>query len=231
MTTRRAAVLATVARAVPDPARVGHPVRVGVDGPDGSGKTWFADELAVALRDLGREVVRVSVDGFHRPRAARYARGAGSPEGFYRDSYDYERFRVDVLDPFAHDGDRVYRDAAHDVTTDRPLDVPPRTAGEHAVLVVDGIFLHRDELAAAWDLSVYLDVPVAVTCRRMAVRDGSPPDPSDARNVRYVRGQELYRAQCDPAARASFVVDNADLASPAIRSGGTPARGHPRPTG
>lgn len=222
MTPTRRAVLTAVADALPDPRRRGRPVRVAVDGVDGSGKTWFADELAEVLRERGHEVVRVSVDGFHRPRAERYARGAGSPEGFYRDSYDYARLRTDVLDPFGPGGDRVYRGAAHDVATDAHLDVAPRRAGEHAVLVVDGIFLHRDELREHWDRSVYLAVPFAVSAARMAVRDGADADPEHPRNLRYVEGQRMYHRECDPAQRADVVVDNSDLDAPVVVRG--PAR-------
>ncbi len=218
MTTARRAILAAVARQIPDPVRAGRPVRVGVDGVDGSGKTWFADELAEVIRGCGREVVRVSVDDFHRPRAERYAKGATSPEGFYRDSYDYDRFRSDVLDPFGPDGDRVYRHAAHDVATDAYLDVEARQAGPEVVLLVDGIFLHRDELREHWDCSVYLDVPFEVSVPRMAVRDGGSPDPADERNTRYVEGQRIYHRECEPAARATVVVDNSDVAAPTIVS-------------
>jgi len=210
MTTTREAVLAAVADLVL--GLPGRPVRVGVDGLDGAGKTWFADELAAVLRDLGREVVRVSVDDFHRPRAQRYARGSSSPEGFYLDSYEYDRFRADVLDPFGPGGDRVYRSAAHDVATDAVLDVEPRIAGLDAILLVDGIFLHREELRDHWDLSVYLDVPRSVTAARMALRDGGAPDV----DARYVEGQRIYHRACDPAGRASVVVDNSDLARPVI---------------
>ncbi|WP_202409273.1 hypothetical protein [Deinococcus xianganensis] len=71
--------------------------RVAVDGVDGAGKTALADELAGRVRALGRPVVRVSIDGFHQPRAARYARGRTSPEGFYRDSYDLAALAREVL--------------------------------------------------------------------------------------------------------------------------------------
>jgi uridine kinase len=42
----------------------------------------------------------------------------------------------------------------------------------------------------------------------MAVRDGSPSDPDDPRNRRYVEGQRLYFAKCDPARRANLVLDH-----------------------
>ena len=66
-------------------------VRVAIDGVDGAGKTTFADELADVLDDLGRPVIRASVDGFHNPRTIRYARGRQSPVGFF------ERIRTTTL--------------------------------------------------------------------------------------------------------------------------------------
>ena len=79
-------------------------VRVGIDGVDGSGKSIFADELAAVVRGCGRAVVRISLDDFHHVRAVRYRRGRSSPEGFWLDSYNYERLRTDVLDPFSPRG-------------------------------------------------------------------------------------------------------------------------------
>ena len=78
---------------------VRHPVRVAIDGIDAAGKTTFADALAPLVAERGRPVIRASIDGFHRPRAERYRRGADSPEGYYLDSFDYERVRAELLDP------------------------------------------------------------------------------------------------------------------------------------
>jgi uridine kinase len=43
-----------------------HPVRVGIDGVDVSGKTMLADELIEPLQSKSRTVIRVSVDGILR---------------------------------------------------------------------------------------------------------------------------------------------------------------------
>lgn len=190
-----------------------------VDGPDGASKTLFADELANVLRDRGRSVVRVSVDGFHHPRAMRYRRGSDSPEGFWLDSYDYERLRADVLEPFGANGSRGYRAAAHDVATDCALTPEPLSADPGSVLVVDGIFLQRDELVDEWDFAVFLDAPFVETARRMAERDGTDPDPEHPRTRRYVEGQRLYFAACDPHRRADVLIDNADFDFPRILRG------------
>ncbi|MDT5181078.1 MAG: uridine kinase [Mycobacterium sp.] len=211
-------MLGYVASRVPRPDGGGC-VRVAVDGPDGAGKTRFADALAEVLRTEGRSVVRVSVDGFHQPRTVRYRRGRDSPEGFWLDSYDYQRFRDDVLDPFGPGGSRRYRAGAHDVATDSSLTPAVQVAEPGSVLVVDGIFLHRDEVVDAWDLSVFLDAPFTETARRMAERDGTHPDPEHPRTRRYVEGQRLYYAACQPQQRADILIDNSDYHLPRILRG------------
>ncbi len=188
--------------------------RVGVDGVDGAGKTTFCDELAGVLRARGREVVRASVDDFHHPRAVRWKRGPASPDGFFLDSFDYARFTADLLVPFG--AGRPFRRASHDLATDAYVDAHAEVVSPPALLLVDGIFLHRDEVVDHWDFSIFLAVDFAASVARMAQRDGSPSDPDDPGNHRYVGGQRLYLAKCDPAARADLVIDNNDLADPRL---------------
>jgi uridine kinase len=85
--------------------------------------------------------------------------------------------------------------------------------------VLDGLFLHRDELAGYWDFSVFLTAPFAVTAARMAVRDGSHPDPEHPSLARYVQGQRLYFAACRPWERAGLVIDNSAAGAPVIVTG------------
>jgi hypothetical protein len=86
------------------------------------------------------------------------------------------------------------------------------------VLVLDGLFLHRDELHDLWELSVFLDVPFDVTAARMAARDGSSPDPHHPSMRRYVDAQRTYFESCSPAKRADLVIDNSDWDRPALQA-------------
>lgn len=192
--------------------------RVVVDGVAGAGKTTLADELARRLRRLGRPVIRVSIDGFHQPRVARYRRGRTSPEGFYRDSYDLAALEREVLSPLSPGGSGQYRPQVFDVTRDEPVSAPAQEAGPGSVLIVDGLFLHRPELRDWWHDSVFLRVPFEVSVPRGAARGpgyGSP-DPRADSNRRYVEGHCLYFREADPEAQAGVVLDYTDLNAPRI---------------
>lgn len=225
----RDAVIAAVADRVAALAP-GHRAVVAIDGIDGAGKSTFADELVAALDarpGFERELVRSTVDSFHNPRAVRYARGKGSATGFYRDSTDLGALISELLDPFA--AGAPFRVAAFDEPSDAPVVDPPVDAAPDAVLVLDGIFLHRPELRGRWDLSVYLDGFGRVAGERVdRVVAACPGDPlGDLLTMsrwwlllrRYVVGQRLYLDECDPASVADLVIDNDDLAAPRVRRG------------
>jgi uridine kinase len=97
-----------------------------------------------------------------------------------------------------------------------PVHVAPETVAPGAILVLDGIFTHRDELVGFWDYSVLLHVPFAVSIPRGAARGYGDPDPDADSNRRYLEGQRLYFAECDPCSRATVIIDNTDLARPVI---------------
>ena len=220
----RRGVLETVAGAVSRPP-MSRVTRVAIDGVDGAGKTHFADELGEVLRASGRSVIRASVDGFHNPRSIRYRLGRDSPEGFFHDSYDYEQLKAALLDPLSPGGSGHYRTAVFDHRSDRPVSAPNGAAAPGAILLLDGIFLHRPELRTYWDYSIFLEVAFAVSIPRGAQRGEASPDPRAASNQRYVRGQELYLRTCEPTRFATVTINNDDLLAPYIV---TPSTASPR---
>ncbi|GAB3259416.1 AAA family ATPase [Alteromonas gracilis] len=193
--------LGDVASGVP---QLDRPVLVGIDGVDGSGKTTYAAALSEALE---RPSLVVHLDDFHHPAAIRHRLGRDSPEGFLRDTCDLAAFERCVLSPLSR-GDRRIVPAAFDHRSDRPVEHAPVTVTDETVVIVEGLFVHRDELHLRWDVSVLLDVPFAVSVARLAARDGSHPDPDHPSMRRYVEGQRLYFERCRPRERATWVVPN-----------------------
>jgi uridine kinase len=193
-------------------------IRVAIDGVDGAGKTVLADALALLVIAKGRQVIRASVDDFHHPRAVRYARGRYSPDGFFLDSYDYPAFRRLLLDPLGPAGSGNYIAKHFDHRTDQPVARRTQQSPPAAALIVDGIFLHRPELRAYWDLSIFLQIDFAVSRERNAAREGTSEalDPDTPANRRYGAGQQRYLSECAPAQNADIVIDYNDLGAPRI---------------
>ena len=218
MTPARRAVLDRVAAAVLAlPAE--RTARVGIDGVDGAGKTTFADELRDRLASSGRPLIRAGVDWFHHPKPVRYRRGRYSPEGHYRDSYDYAALRRLLLDPLGPGGSGRFRRAIFDVDADHAVDAPEERTAPGSILLFDGLFLHRPELRATWDLSIFLRVE---WIRNHRLRGAPPVDLEAPSTRRYREGLEFYFRECAPWDCASIVVDNDDLDAPFVV--GSPTR-------
>ncbi len=175
-------VFELIAEQVPDPGN-GY-VLVAVDGVDGSGKTTFAETLAARLEQRGRACLVIHVDDFHRLRAERHRRGRDSPHGFWLDTFDYPALRRCVLEPFGPGGDGTYRSRWTDLANDCYVDEPPRHAVPGTVVIVEGLFLHRDELVGHWDFSIFLDAPFEITVARMTRRDGGNPTRAELSELR-----------------------------------------------
>jgi uridine kinase len=199
-----------------------HPIRVALDGPDAAGKTTLAQDLVAPLQGRGRSVIRASIDGFHNPASIRHARGLTSPEGYYHDSFNYEALFESLLTPLGPEGSRHYSPAAFDYRTNSAVPIETHLAEGNAILLFDGVFLLRPELAAFWDFTVFVDASFEITLARAQERDatylGSREEVRKRYEQRYIPGQKLYFAECRPSEQAQVVIDNNDPSNPVIIS-------------
>ena len=165
-------------------------------------------------------MIRTSIDGFHRPKSERYARGRSSPEGYYYDARDLDAVVTLLLAPLGPGGDRRYRTASFDLDNDRPLQQEPRLADADAILVVDGTFLQRPELRGHWDAVIFVEVAQDIAARRGIARDGEMlGGRDDARRLyaeRYSPAFALYQRLCPPQSIADAVLNNDDPADPRL---------------
>ncbi len=187
---------------------------IAVDGVDGSGKSTFSAKLVQQLHP--RLVVVLHADDFLNPAPVRHAKGKHSPQGFWTNLYNYPAMMSYALDPLRPGGDGRYRPASYDSETDTVICPPLLRAPDDALVLVEGLFLHREELVDLWDLSIFLDVPFEETARRMAARDGTHPDPRHDSMRRYIGGQRIYFEQARPWEQATIIVDNTNFDDPRI---------------
>ncbi len=200
-----------------------HPVRVAIDGVDAAGKTTLADELAPLIEMLGRSLIRASVDSFHNPREVRYRRGANSPEGYYRDSFDYETLQRNLLLPLGPGGNRRYCRSVFNLREDAATQDAWFESPTNAILLFDGVFLLRPELIPHWDYTVFVDVDFDISVCRAVTRDAARSrgkltlQTARAKyNQRYVPGQIIYLAETQPKEHANVIFQNNDLDNPQL---------------
>jgi uridine kinase len=176
----RATVVTELAERI-EALRRPHSVCVAIDGIDAAGKTTLADELASVLRRRGREVVRVSIDAFHRPRAERYRRGELSPGGYYR-----TRSTMRLCER---------RSSSHSART--------RSSSSTA----SSCCVRSSSSSGTW---IFVSVEPEEALRRALERDtprfGSREEAERRYRRRYQPGQRLYFAEARPLEAADVVV-------------------------
>lgn len=212
----RSELLARLSEAVGS-VTVAHPVRVAVDGPPAAGKTTLADELAVVLREQGRDVFRATIDDFLFPRAQRYTRGEYSAEGCYFDTHNNEELNRVLLDPLGLGGDRGFQRTIYDCAADAVLSPSTETAAADAVLVFDGVFLMRPELIDRWDLRIFVSIALDKTVERAVIRErrvSSRADVVRRWRERYIPSQQLYFDTVRPTDHVDIIVHNDEPQQP-----------------
>ncbi|CAN5549140.1 uridine kinase [soil metagenome] len=212
-------VIQMLARAVAS-ISVGHPARVAVDGRSAAGKTTLADKLAKAVHSYGREVVRASIDDFHRTDHRERRRVGWTPQSYYDQGYDYQTFTEFMLDPLGPGGNRSCRTKFYDSLNDRQFPETWISIRDQAVAIVDGIFLLRPGLADRWDFIIWLDIDMETMVQRARDRDvewvGSVTEVEDRYRRHWIPTHELYERLDSPVDRAHAVIDNRFCEEPRI---------------
>jgi len=193
----------------------GHGVRVGVDAAVVDDGRELADAVAAALADHGLPVARVRQEGFLRPRSIRLELGADDPDAAWERWYDDAGLRREVLDPLGPGGAMTWVETLWDAGADRASRAPRRPAAPGTVVVLDGRFLLRWELADAIDLAVHLQTSAAAQARRT---------PDEPERLRLLPSWQRYLDETDPMGRvlsgsvAGVVVRYEDPRRPALVS-------------
>ena len=196
------------------------PLVVGINGVDGSGKTQFTKNLLSYLD----QAVCIHIDDFHNPKSYRYQRGEQSPEAYYYDSINYNRFANEALHPIKHTEKYPVRikskllDLAIDQEDHQFVDV-----FGNSIVLVEGVFLFRPEIVQFLDLKIFIECSFDITLERMKQRDVEDKNNLKALNdyakrtqKKYTPGQKLYFKDVSPQSIADIVVDNNDFNSPKI---------------
>ncbi|EEK78405.1 AAA family ATPase [Bacillus cereus] len=197
-----------------------HPTRVGVSGITASGKTTFANELAEEVKRRGVPVTRASIDDFHNPRVIRYTQGKESARGYYEDAHDYTAFKERLLKSLGPNGNLQYETISHNLITDIPVQNEPLMAQSNMVLIVDGTFLLKKDVAHLFDYKIFVDTDFEIARERGAKREteafGSYEKAEKMFLNRYHAACKMYIDEHNPKGCADVVFQNNDLGNPGV---------------
>ncbi|MFJ4094139.1 uridine kinase [Kitasatospora sp. NPDC089913] len=166
---------------------------IAIDGTGGSGKTTLA--AAVALNLDGAVIVHV--DDFYRPMPDHEREQLDAEQGYHR-YFDWERLRDQVLIPL-RDG-QAARYQIYDWTTGQLG--AWREIASGTVVIVEGVYSTRPELARYYHFTAYVDTPRDVCLQRVRARGENP----EAWIERWRAAEDYYLHTAWPQSRAKLLV-------------------------
>jgi phosphoglycolate phosphatase len=192
----------------------GRPFVVGINGIDGSGKTVFTEALAGYLADHNRRVQVIHLDDFHNPREVRYA-GEDQADNYYHRSFDIQRIIDELLLPVRGKGKHTAGLTLLDLNTDKYEIKKEFSFTPDTVVLFEGVFLFRRELAPYIDYRIFLDIPYEESKKRARERD--PGAVMDKYDTKYLPAQRKYLEEYPPEKTADMIIDNANREYPYLR--------------
>ena len=182
---------------------VDRPVVIAIDGPSCSGKSILA--TAVALRS-GASVLEG--DDFYRdtlPSLSTAQREAMSDAAVVDAVIDWVRLRDQALVPLRAGEAATFQPYDWDANDGRLA--PPRIIPAAEVIIVEGVYAARPELAELIDLTVYLGIDPGLRADRYAEREADDPDWQRF----WERGERHYFSVVRPPASFDIQLDDQDL--------------------
>jgi molybdopterin-guanine dinucleotide biosynthesis protein A len=165
-----AAVSAILGQAAERRKRIDRPVVIAIDGPSCSGKSVLA--AAVGLRSGGSVL---EGDDFYRNRLPGLSAGqrAAMSEAEVVDAViDWERLRDEGVLPLRAGQAASFQPYDWDANDGRLA--PVKTVPAAKLIIVEGVYAARPELADLIDFTVYLGIDPDVRARRYAQREDEP---------------------------------------------------------
>ncbi len=190
------------------------PLRIAINGIEGTGKTVFAKKLSAFLSAQDKSVLHISIDGFHFNKEHRYRQGKDSAKGYYEDSYDEIGFVEKVLISSQNNPAQITH-ASHDLETDEYLNISPIEIADDSIIITDGAYLFKPNYREHWDLKIYLKTDFQTAQFRGVQRDeellGGKEAASQKYKNRYHKASRLYIRENDPEGLADIIIDNCDF--------------------
>jgi len=186
---RRLPIFERILKAIGERKERGRAYVIGINGIDCSGKTTFAKALEAWLRSIGYLTQLIAIDDFHNPRETRYA-GSNQADNYYNESFNIKPMIEKLLKPLRETGRVAAELRLLNLNTDKYDTVKKYSIDPDTIVIMEGVFLFRKELAPFIDYKIYLDITFEESKRRAKERDSRAD--MDKYDTKYLPAQERY---------------------------------------
>lgn len=179
------------------------PFIVALDGLGGAGKTTIAKKCA----QMCDHAVVIHMDDHIVERKKRYATGHESWYEYYFLQWDVRFLKTHLFEKLYQSTEQLclpFYYQQDDRLVLKELSIPKK-----AMVIIEGIFLLRDEWRPYYDVAIYIDCPKAVREQRVLARDtylGDRKAILEKYQTRYWPAEDYYIATQKPHEKADFVI-------------------------
>ncbi len=190
------------------------PFVIGISGIDGAGKSSFAESLERYLVTRNCVTQAIHLDDFHNPKTIRYA-GENEADNYYTRSFNINLIEEKLLKPLHQKRAFSISMTALDWRTDRYDTERKYSFNQNTVVIFEGVFLFRKELAPYIDYKIFLEIPFEESKRRAPIRD-LKADTGKYDN-KYLPAQSRYLKEYPPEKTADMIIDNSSWEYPRLK--------------
>ncbi|WP_406544671.1 AAA family ATPase [Pseudobutyrivibrio sp.] len=186
----------------------GKTVIVGIDGLGGAGKSSISEEIYEELSGENISIEVLHIDDFIHPKNIRYNDNYAEWECYYNLQWRYDYLLENVINPIKKNGKFTGLIELYDKDEDR-YEKKSVDIKEGSVVLIEGIFLQREELSQVFDYMIYIDVPESERLKRVLKRDGyigTVDDIKEKYENRYFPAERHYVNMYSPSKVADYVV-------------------------
>ena len=178
------------------------PYVVAIDGLSGGGKTTLVNELKKTLDSI----VIIHIDDHIVEKSKRYDTGQEQWFEYYQLQWDTEFLRERLFQKIHQNISSLYLpfyQKNEDTHINKTINL-----STHDIVIIEGVFLLREEWKSFYDYIIFLDCPKEVRYKRVLQRDhyiGSLEERLKKYNTRYWVAEEYYIKTQNPFKLAHFI--------------------------
>ena len=190
-----------LAAKIPVPEK-GQRIIVGIDGLSRSGKTTIGNFLHGHYVEQGVPAVLIHLDDYIVERKRRYGTGTEPWKEYYGLQWDVEQLKRELFAPLRTANGLSL--AAYDEATDQHR-IERIALPEQAIIIIEGVFLQRDEWRAHFDFLCYVDSPRG---ERFSRESPDTQKKLEKFEQRYWKAEAHYLETVKPKASADHLISN-----------------------